>query len=606
MSLPADSPASAPTTVEEVLAELGEVADAAYPVATPVDPRYPVYTRNNVREIFPDVATPSTWSSIGGGLERAYARAHAELRLVPDHVPGEWRYLGIFCGWASLCYSSQSQASRRSFAAPWWPWQTKAAARHGVDAAGYSPPEDLQMWARDLVWRLRSTLPVRRAERELPERVDRLSAELDEVMQDAQSRDVDAMSLPELLEVLRGQSAGARILEAHLQVTFFAGSYYALLERRLRSWTELPAGPTAAGLLVGLGALESTKPAVALVELANLVRLAPRMAQLLSKGELVAFAEAVTEPADPAEQAVAEARSRFLRDYGHRSIGEAEMRSKTWAEDPAQVDRVVGTHLHAQPTGEEGVPEERRTALQEQVLTSVAPWRRRRLETTIERARRFSAMRERTKSLTVRNGSKNKRLIRAVGRRFLDEGLVDEPDELTMLTRDELLGALEREPDDLRALIRRRQRAYELCGLLELPEETFTAPPSPRLRVGVEPPDGGVDRHGAQGELTGMGVSPGTSEGRARVVLDPRGDITIEPGEVLVAPYTDAAWAPLFMAAAAVVVDTGGMISHGAIVARDLGLPAVVNVPGTQRIRTGDRLMVDGSAGTVRIFAEGS
>jgi pyruvate,water dikinase len=104
------------------------------------------------------------------------------------------------------------------------------------------------------------------------------------------------------------------------------------------------------------------------------------------------------------------------------------------------------------------------------------------------------------------------------------------------------------------------------------------------------------------GLLRGIPVSPGRVSGVARVILDPREGEVLAPGEVLVAPVTDAAWTPLFFAAAAVVVDIGGPLSHGATVARELGLPAVVNVKdGTKRIRSGQRLTVDGRAGTVEI-----
>ena len=104
------------------------------------------------------------------------------------------------------------------------------------------------------------------------------------------------------------------------------------------------------------------------------------------------------------------------------------------------------------------------------------------------------------------------------------------------------------------------------------------------------------------GPLTGIGVSAGVGRGRARVVTDPADPRGIEPGEVLVAPLTDPAWTPLFLAAIAVVVDVGALQSHAAIVARELGIPAVVSVEGASRqIVDGDELEVDGDRGTVTV-----
>jgi phosphoenolpyruvate synthase/pyruvate phosphate dikinase len=102
-----------------------------------------------------------------------------------------------------------------------------------------------------------------------------------------------------------------------------------------------------------------------------------------------------------------------------------------------------------------------------------------------------------------------------------------------------------------------------------------------------------------RGALRGTGVSPGVASGIARVIHSPAG-ARLEPGEVLVAPSTDPGWTPLFLTASALVMEMGGMTSHGAVVAREYGIPAVVGVPGaTARLTSGQRVVVDGSAGTV-------
>ncbi|MCL5677316.1 MAG: PEP-utilizing enzyme [Firmicutes bacterium] len=104
----------------------------------------------------------------------------------------------------------------------------------------------------------------------------------------------------------------------------------------------------------------------------------------------------------------------------------------------------------------------------------------------------------------------------------------------------------------------------------------------------------------AEGALTGTSASPGVYEGRVRVILDPKG-AKLEPGEILVAPGTDPAWTPLFLSAGALVMEIGGIMSHGSVVAREYGIPAVVGVAGaTQLLRTGQRVRVDGETGQVK------
>jgi len=102
--------------------------------------------------------------------------------------------------------------------------------------------------------------------------------------------------------------------------------------------------------------------------------------------------------------------------------------------------------------------------------------------------------------------------------------------------------------------------------------------------------------------LTGLAVSPGVVTGRARVILHAQDDQVL-PGEVLVAPFTDPGWTPYFINAAGIVMDQGGLLSHGSIVAREYGIPCVVNVgPATKIIKTGQMIEVDGDRGVVQIL----
>jgi pyruvate,water dikinase len=105
--------------------------------------------------------------------------------------------------------------------------------------------------------------------------------------------------------------------------------------------------------------------------------------------------------------------------------------------------------------------------------------------------------------------------------------------------------------------------------------------------------------------LHGIAVSPGVVTGKARIITQPGDGRHIEPGEILVAPITNPAWTPYFLPAAGVVIDMGGVLSHGAIIAREYGIPAVVNVgPASRIIRTGQLLRVDGDRGTVTLLDE--
>ena len=145
---------------------------------------------------------------------------------------------------------------------------------------------------------------------------------------------------------------------------------------------------------------------------------------------------------------------------------------------------------------------------------------------------------------------------------------------------------------DLHAAVTARRVAYER----ELRRRHV---PRVLLSDGTEPEAVGRVGPDASGALVGTPASPGKVTGVARVVLDPVG-AAIAPGEILVAPSTDPGWTPLFLTAGGLVMEMGGANSHGAVVAREYGIPAVVGVPGaTDTVTTGSRITVDGAAGTV-------
>ena len=126
------------------------------------------------------------------------------------------------------------------------------------------------------------------------------------------------------------------------------------------------------------------------------------------------------------------------------------------------------------------------------------------------------------------------------------------------------------------------------------------------LSDGTEPENTGPAPTSSDGAMVGVAASPGIVTGRARVILDPIG-AHLEPGEILVAPSTDPGWTPLFLTAGGLVMEMGGANSHGAVVAREYGIPAVVGMPlATERISTGDLVTVNGILGTVTVEPAGT
>ena len=216
------------------------------------------------------------------------------------------------------------------------------------------------------------------------------------------------------------------------------------------------------------------------------------------------------------------------------------------------------------------------------------------------RARELMGMRESPKFFLVRMLWIIRSELLKSGAEFIQAGELEQADDLCFLSLDEIAAFANREWRDWHALIAAHRETYRV----ELRRRQV-----PRLLLsdgcafyeGISTSAGNAAA-GSATVLTGSPVSPGSSEGKVRVVLDPR-QAHLESGEILVCPGTDPSWTPLFLSAAGLVMETGGMMTHGAVVAREYGIPAIVGVDqATLRLHTGQRIRIDGSTGRILLL----
>jgi len=210
----------------------------------------------------------------------------------------------------------------------------------------------------------------------------------------------------------------------------------------------------------------------------------------------------------------------------------------------------------------------------------------------LKRARALAGMREMPKFCIVFLLARIREQLWSVGKELQCAGRLEATEDIFYITFPEAHLALAGK--DMRPTVRERRAGYEH----ELHRRHV---PRVLLSDGTELGSASQPLALQPGTLQGTPASPGRVTAPARVILDPTG-ARLEPGEILVAPSTDPGWTPLFLTTAGLVMEMGGMISHGAVVAREYGIPAVVGVAGaTERITTGQRITVDGSAGTITI-----
>jgi pyruvate,water dikinase len=213
----------------------------------------------------------------------------------------------------------------------------------------------------------------------------------------------------------------------------------------------------------------------------------------------------------------------------------------------------------------------------------------------LEKTEEYIVTRENLKTVWVKSIFAQRLLYLAIADKLVDNYALRERDDIFYLKMTEVSDIIKgyQGPEDMYTVIPERKTEQAICENLEVPEVVIGKPPSPEeLTCTVE----------LKNLLEGMGCSPGVVRGRARVGSSPSECTELEEGEILVAPVTDPGWSPLFVTAGGLVMELGGTLSHGVIIAREYGIPAVVGVKNaTKVIETGQIITVDGNKGVVYI-----
>ncbi len=286
----------------------------------------------------------------------------------------------------------------------------------------------------------------------------------------------------------------------------------------------------------------------------------------------------------------------FLRRHGHRAVAEIDVGMPRWSDDPAYVLGVLANYLRLDDPDRAPDALFARGALAAdaavaRVVARVrrrSRWRAAAVAFALGRTRELAGMRETHKDLLVRLLAHARAQLAVLGAELAGRGLLDAAGDVFLLDLPEVRAALD--GADHRARVRERRESYDReLRRRHVPRVLRSDGTEPEA-LAAPPPDGA---------LVGVPASAGVVTAPARVVLDPVG-AHLEPGEILVAPSTDPGWTPLFLTAGGLVMEMGGANSHGAVVAREYGIPAVVGVPdATLRLRTGELVTVDGAAGAV-------
>jgi pyruvate,water dikinase len=554
-----------------------------------------IWSNLNVGEALPGVATPFTWSVAGAFSEAGFHRAFAALGC---RVPRNARLVGNVHG---RVYLNLTQFMRIAAQVPFLDPRTL------VELGGGWGGDELATQVEDVSKRgfyARLPLTASRLLREQLKLDDDVKAF--EVFAERQWRAQSALDLAILPD--EGLARRMRDIQGLLERTgtvmltsasSMLGSHLAL-KMMLERVAPLDAERMAQSLTSGIRDVESARPGVGIMHVAALARREPEAAAAIERESTVGL-DAL--PEGPTRRAL----QSFLELYGDRAIREAELSTPRWKEDPRPVLRMLRAALRTDARHVEGTIA-RAKALADDEMAKLVPRLNVVQQTVVRhivaRAQRSARLRERMRAWVTRvlgmlreaALDADRRLLRrdpeldADWRRLGEAGSpLAAVRSVFFLTVDEVVGALRASRADLVPLVRSRRAELARDQARPDPPATFVGAPPPV----VLPPWGGD-------VLRGLPASAGIVEGRARVLFREGEMGALLPGEILVVHTTDVGWTPLFLVAAGVVTELGGPLSHAAVVAREFGVPSVVNVVGaTRAIRTGDLLRVDGDRGVV-------
>ena len=395
---------------------------------------------------------------------------------------------------------------------------------------------------------------------------------------------------------------------------FFVMVFYGTLKRLCTAWCGDAAGTLQNDLIAGEGGIESTEPTKLLLALAARARQEPELSRLL--GERSPAELAATIPADPRFAAFAAEIARYLDLYGFRCVNELKLEEPSLRDRPAFLYQILRNYLAGDPAAlDVAAMAERESRIRRDAeARAFAALRQKRgllpraaiFRRVLANARLGVKNRENLRFARTRIYGLLRELLRAAGENFAAEGLLAAADDIFYLTLDEVWDYVRGRAvtTDLRALASLRRAEFDAYRREAERQpadrfETFGLPyHGNRFQGRPRPAVAAAD--GVLSPLSGTGCCPGVVTGPVKVLRTPTEDARLD-GEILVAERTDPGWVPLYPSVSGLLIERGSILSHSAIVAREMGIPTIVGIAGlVAALKTGQVVTMDGAAGTVR------
>ncbi|MEM8961337.1 MAG: PEP/pyruvate-binding domain-containing protein [Acidobacteriota bacterium] len=432
--------------------------------------------------------------------------------------------------------------------------------------------------------------------------VQRFENHFDACYQEWSTLDMDTLT-PHQLETLYREMETKLLRRWHTPIVndFYVMVFYGLLKKLCAEWCGDEAGTLQNDLVCGEGGIESTEPTRMLLRIARNAHGNDELRHFLIDHEPE---EIVTRlPHEPRFASFAAQIDDYLERYGFRCVDELKLEEPSLHDRPAFVFQILANYLrHDQPLDLDASLERERAIRRDaetRAFAGLGPVRRAIFRRVLAATRRGVKNRENLRFARTKVYGLLRRLLRAMGGHFVRAGVLDRVDDIFDLTLDEVWSYLHGTAvtTDLRALATLRRAEFDRWREAEAPDDRFHTYGLPYHRNALRGRQQEIQS--ADGEFKGVGCCPGTVEGPVKVVASPSDDARLD-GEILVAERTDPGWVPLYPSVSGLLIERGSILSHSAIVAREMGLPTIVGLRGLgEHVSTGDVVHMDGATGVV-------
>lgn len=564
-----------------------------------------VWDNSNIIESYGGLTSPLTFSFARSVYEDVYIQfcrlVGVSESLIGDYLHVFAHMLGLIRGrvyynllnWYRVLAMLPGYAFNREF------MERMMGVREKL-AEPPDPPPAANRWV-DLSRLVRTVVRLVLANRALATEVPAFHARVSAALDPLAGEDLSARSPEELLRLYRRlEDSLLRHWQPPLVNDFFAMIWFGVLGRLVERW--LPAEPPTLvnDLLCGEGGIVSTEPARRVMALARIVHDDPALkAMFAAEPDDAALAKRIAS--DEAASRLRTALEEYLRRFGDRCMSELKLETVTPSEDPAWVVMMIRAYVIGGATAPEaGQERERaiRAAAERRVDAGLGGFKEWVFHRVLASARVRIRDRENLRFERTRVFGVVRRIFVAFGKHLATAGRLDDARDIFWLTRDEVFSEVEGTSTtrDLRALVEVRRNEYARYAAEPAPPDRFTTRGMPGDAIPTATSAAVVS--GA--DLNGIGCCPGIVRAPVRVVLDPSqaGDLR---GRILVAERTDPGWTLLFPTSSGLLVQRGSLLSHSAIVAREMGIPCVVAIPGLlDTLVDGEIVEMDGTTGVVR------